>query len=67
MDAIERWPPIVVAIVLFFGCKQLPETARRLGGSLRIFRTEVKALGDAGQQLAWGRRALVMQSKEHRR
>jgi sec-independent protein translocase protein TatA len=38
--------------VLFFGWKQLPEMSRSLGRSLRIFRTEVKALDDTRQHLA---------------
>jgi sec-independent protein translocase protein TatA len=40
---------VVIAIlagVLFFGWKQLPDMARSAGRSLRVFRTEVKGLGD---------------------
>ena len=43
------WHWIVVAIVafvLFFGWKQLPDMARSLGRSLRIFKTEIKGMTD---------------------
>lgn len=35
---------VVVALVLFFGWKQLPEMSRSLGRSLRIFKTEIKGM-----------------------
>jgi sec-independent protein translocase protein TatA len=35
-----------VALVLFFGWKQLPDLTRSVGRSLRIFRTEVTGLAD---------------------
>jgi sec-independent protein translocase protein TatA len=34
----------IVALVLFFGWKQLPEMSRSLGRSLRIFKTEIKGM-----------------------
>ena len=34
----------IVALVLFFGWKQLPDMARSLGRSLRIFKTEIKGM-----------------------
>ncbi len=39
-------PLLIVAAILFFGWKQLPDMARSAGRSLRVFRTEVKGLGD---------------------
>ncbi len=36
----------VVAIVLFFGWKQLPDLTRGVARSLRIFRTEITGLAD---------------------
>jgi sec-independent protein translocase protein TatA len=36
----------IVAGILFFGWKQLPDMARSAGRSLRIFRTEIKGLAD---------------------
>ncbi|WP_031465781.1 Sec-independent protein translocase subunit TatA [Sciscionella sediminilitoris] len=43
---------IVVAIVLLFGAKRLPDAAKGIGKSLRIFKSETKAMreqdGEAG-------------------
>ncbi|HEU5265798.1 MAG TPA: Sec-independent protein translocase subunit TatA [Jatrophihabitans sp.] len=36
----------IVALVLFFGWKQLPEMSRSLGRSLRIFKTEIKGMSE---------------------
>ncbi|MGH8774461.1 MAG: Sec-independent protein translocase subunit TatA [Jiangellaceae bacterium] len=37
---------ILLVVVLLFGAKKLPETARGLGRSLRIFKAETKAMKD---------------------
>jgi sec-independent protein translocase protein TatA len=37
---------ILLVIVLLFGAKKLPETARGLGRSLRIFKAETKSMKD---------------------
>ena len=37
---------ILLIVVLLFGAKKLPETARGLGRSLRIFKAETKGLND---------------------
>jgi len=37
---------IVGVLVLLFGAKKLPDTARGLGRSLRIFKSEIKASDD---------------------
>jgi sec-independent protein translocase protein TatA len=37
---------LIVAAILFFGWKQLPDMARSAGKSLRIFKTEMKGLAD---------------------
>jgi sec-independent protein translocase protein TatA len=39
-------PLLVVAAVLFFGWKQLPDMARSVGKSLRIFKTEMKGMSE---------------------
>ena len=36
----------IVVAVLFFGWKQLPDMSRSLGRSLRIFKTEIKGMGE---------------------
>ncbi len=37
---------ILLLVVLLFGAKKLPETARGLGRSLKIFKAETKGLRD---------------------
>ncbi len=39
-------PLLIVAAILFFGWKQLPDMARSVGKSLRIFKTEMKGMSD---------------------
>jgi sec-independent protein translocase protein TatA len=39
-------PLLIIALVLFFGWKQLPDMARSLGRSLRIFKTEIKGMSE---------------------
>ena len=35
---------LILVVVLLFGAKRLPDSARALGRSLRIFKSEVKEL-----------------------
>lgn len=39
-----HWAILIVVIVLLFGAKRLPDAARSLGKSMRIFKAEVKEL-----------------------
>ncbi len=39
---------ILVVLVLLFGAKRLPDAARSLGRSMRIFKSEVKEMGNDG-------------------
>lgn len=41
-----EWLIIVALILLLFGAKRLPDAARGLGRSLRIFKAETKGLVD---------------------
>jgi sec-independent protein translocase protein TatA len=41
---------ILVVLVLLFGAKRLPDAARSLGRSMRIFKSEVKEMGNDGEQ-----------------
>jgi sec-independent protein translocase protein TatA len=44
-DSPWHWAVVaIVALVLFFGWKQLPDMSRALGRSLRIFKTEIKGM-----------------------
>jgi sec-independent protein translocase protein TatA len=36
----------IIVAVLFFGWKQLPDMARSVGRSLRIFKTEIKGMSE---------------------
>lgn len=44
-----HWAILLVVVVLLFGSKKLPDAARSLGKSLRIFKSEIKELHNEGQ------------------
>lgn len=44
-----HWIILVVVMVLLFGSKRLPDAARSLGKSLRIFKSEVRELQSEGK------------------
>ena len=48
MSNVKGWEIIIVLalLLLLFGAKRLPDAARGLGRSLRIFKTETKGLRD---------------------
>jgi sec-independent protein translocase protein TatA len=50
-NGLEPWHLIIIlaAVVLLFGSKKLPDTARGLGQALRIFKAETKALDKDNQ------------------
>ncbi|WHM37998.1 Sec-independent protein translocase subunit TatA [Streptomyces sp. BPTC-684] len=47
-NGLEPWHLLIVAVVLIllFGSKKLPDTARALGKSLRILKSETRAMKD---------------------
>ncbi|MEU1519350.1 Sec-independent protein translocase subunit TatA [Streptomyces sp. NPDC005811] len=49
-NGLEPWHLLVVAVVvvLVFGSKKLPDTARALGRSMRILKSEARAMKDDG-------------------
>ncbi|MEU5418738.1 Sec-independent protein translocase subunit TatA [Streptomyces sp. NPDC001407] len=49
-NALEPWHILVVVlvVVVLFGSKKLPDTARALGKSMRILKSEAKAMKDEG-------------------
>ncbi|MCQ8190279.1 Sec-independent protein translocase subunit TatA [Streptomyces rugosispiralis] len=53
-NGLEPWHLLIVAIVfiLLFGAKRLPDTARSLGKSLRILKSETKAMKEESGQAA---------------
>lgn len=48
MPNLRPWEILIIValIVLLFGAKRLPDAARGLGRSLRIFKAETKAMHD---------------------
>ncbi|MFM1726192.1 Sec-independent protein translocase subunit TatA [Rhodococcus sp. PAM 2766] len=50
MGAMSPWHWAIVAlvVVILFGSKKLPDAARGLGRSLRIFKSEVKEMQNEG-------------------
>ena len=48
MSNVKGWEILIVLalLLLLFGTKRLPDAARGLGGSLRIFKAETKGLRD---------------------
>ncbi|MBM3743537.1 MAG: Sec-independent protein translocase subunit TatA [Actinobacteria bacterium] len=40
----SHWFFLILVVILLFGAKRLPDSARALGRSLRIFKSEVKEL-----------------------
>ncbi|MGB4324093.1 MAG: Sec-independent protein translocase subunit TatA [Candidatus Nanopelagicales bacterium] len=44
-----EWLIIVALLLLLFGAKRLPDAARGLGRSLRIFKAETKGLTDSSE------------------
>ncbi|GGX05724.1 Sec-independent protein translocase subunit TatA [Streptomyces lomondensis] len=49
-NGLEPWHLLIVAIVVIvlFGSKKLPDTARSLGRSMRILKSEARALKEEG-------------------
>ncbi|ANW65344.1 preprotein translocase subunit TatA [Mycobacterium sp. djl-10] len=52
MGALQpwHWVILIVVFVLLFGAKRLPDAARSLGKSMRIFKSEVKELQSDKEQ-----------------
>jgi sec-independent protein translocase protein TatA len=51
-NGLEPWHLLIVAIVVIvlFGSKKLPDTARAVGKSLRILKSETKAMKEDGER-----------------
>ena len=51
MGALQpwHWLILIAVVVLLFGSKRLPDAARSLGKSMRIFKSEVKELQADGK------------------
>lgn len=51
MNALQPWHIIllVVVILVLFGAKKLPDAARSVGKSMRIFKSEIRELQHEGK------------------
>ncbi len=45
-----HWLIVIAVFVLLFGAKKLPDAARSLGKSMRIFKSEIKEMQSDGKQ-----------------
>jgi sec-independent protein translocase protein TatA len=45
-DAPWHWVVVALLVIALFGYKKLPDAARSLGRSLRIFKTEIKGMNE---------------------
>jgi len=45
----SHWLIILVVVLLLFGAKRMPDAARGIGRSLRIFKAETTALSEDGK------------------
>lgn len=52
MNSLKPWHLLVLAVVflVLFGSKRLPDSARSLGRSLRIFKSEVQEMNKEDSQ-----------------
>jgi sec-independent protein translocase protein TatA len=48
MPDLGPWEILIIAVVILvlFGAKKMPDAARSLGRSMRIFKTEIKGMHD---------------------
>src|SRR5438045_4099266 len=51
-DAPWHWVVLAIVVIALFGYKRLPDAARSLGRSLRIFKTEVKGMSEDDKKRA---------------
>ncbi len=45
LESPSHWVIIALVVLVLFGYKKLPEMSRSVGRSLRIFKTEMKGMG----------------------
>lgn len=45
-DAPWHWVVLAIVVIALFGYRKLPDAARSLGRSLRIFKTEIKGMSE---------------------
>ncbi|MCL2532889.1 MAG: Sec-independent protein translocase subunit TatA [Nocardiaceae bacterium] len=50
--SLWHWAIVALVVVILFGSKKLPDAARGLGRSLRIFKSEIKEMQNDGSTSA---------------
>ncbi|MGH8960630.1 MAG: Sec-independent protein translocase subunit TatA [Jatrophihabitantaceae bacterium] len=45
-DQPSHWLVVLILLAVLFGYKKLPDASRAVGRSLRIFKTEIKGMGE---------------------
>ena len=65
MGSLQPWHWLILALVviLLFGSKKLPDAARSLGKSLRIFKSEVRELQNENKQSSSAPQPTAVQSE----
>jgi sec-independent protein translocase protein TatA len=58
-----HWLILAAVMILLFGAKRLPDAARSLGKSMRIFKSEIRELHDEGTSAAQPAPAQPVQSE----
>ena len=48
----SHWLVLAIVVVVLFGYKKLPDAARSVGRSLRIFKTEIKGMSEDDKKRA---------------
>jgi sec-independent protein translocase protein TatA len=46
LDQPSHWLFIILVLVVLFGAKRLPDSAKSIAKSLKVFKTELKETGD---------------------
>ena len=46
LDQPSHWLFIIIVLVILFGAKRLPDSAKSIAKSLKVFKTELKDTGD---------------------
>ncbi|MCT9932270.1 Sec-independent protein translocase subunit TatA [Planotetraspora sp. A-T 1434] len=54
--SVWHWLIVALVLVMLFGAKRLPDTARSLGQALRLFKKETSRLGDDDAETVTGDR-----------
>jgi sec-independent protein translocase protein TatA len=65
-DAPWHWVIVAILVIALFGYKKMPDAARSLGRSLRIFKTEIKGMTEDDKARAKAQEASEQAATEPR-